>query len=310
MNTHARAVRFDSYGRHDALYLTDVPMPEPGPEEVVVQIRAASINPFDTLIRSGIVRDLFPVPFPSGQGSDLAGVVVAVGAEVEALAAGDEVLGWTPGPSAHATHVAVPANQLVAKPDHMSWEVAGSLQMVGSTAYAAIRAVAPEPGETVAVSAAAGGVGTVLVQMLVRQGVRVLGIASPTNTEWLVNHGVSPVPYGDGLRERLHAAAGQQGLDAFIDLYGPEYLDLALALGVPPDRIETTVSMERAAEIGAKTDGRHNATSHEVLVELVELVASGAVELPIAATYPLERVADAFAVLDRRHTRGKIVLIP
>lgn len=310
MNRTAQAVRFDQYGDRDALYVTDVPMPEPEPGEVVVEVRAAAINPFDAVLRSGVARHLFPLDFPSGQGSDLAGVVVAVGAEAGGLAVGDEVLGWTPAAGAHATHLAVPADRLVAKPPQVSWEVAGALHMVGATAYAAARAVAVQPRETVAVSAAAGGVGSFLVQMLTDRGVRVLGIASPANAEWLDEHGVIPVPYGDGLRERLEQAAGAGGIDAFIDLYGPEYLDLAVALGVKPDRIQTTVAMERAAEIGARTDGRHNATAREILVELVDLVASGAVEIPIAATYPLDRVADAFAELEQRHTRSKIVLVP
>lgn len=310
MNRTAQAVRFDQYGDRDALYVADVPMPEPGAGEVVVEVRAAGINPFDTMIRSGVIRDLFPVDFPSGQGGDLAGVVTAVGAEVEALAVGDEVLGWTPTAGAHATHLVVPAIHLVAKPPRVSWEAAGSLHMVGATAYASLSAVGPQPGETVAVSAAAGGVGSFLVQMLTGRDVRVLGIASPANAEWLDRHGVVPVPYGDGLRERLEQVAGAGGIDAFIDLYGPEYLDLAVDLGIKPDRIQTTVAMERAAEIGARTDGRHNATARDILVELVDLVASGAVEIPIAATYPLDRVTDAFAELEQRHTHGKIVLIP
>lgn len=310
MNRTAQAVRFDQYGERDVLYIADVPMPEPTPGEVVIEVRAAGINPFDTMIRSGVIRDLFPVTFPSAQGNDLAGVVTAVGAGVDGVAVGDEVLGWTPGGATQATHVAVPAAQLVAKPPQVSWEVAGSLHMAGATAYAALRAVAPQPGETVAVSAAAGGVGSFLVQLLTARGVRVLGIASWANSWWLQKHGIVPVPYGDGLRERLEHAAGAHGIDAFIDLYGPEYLDLAVELGVKPDRIQTTVAMQRAAEIGARTDGRHNATAREILVELVGLVASGAVEPPIAATYPLHRVADAFAELEQRHTRGKIVLIP
>lgn len=310
MKRTVQAVRIDQYGDRGVLRVTDVPMPEPGPSEVVVEVRAAAVNPFDTTLRSGVIRQLFPLDFPSGQGSDLAGVVVAVGAEVDGLAVGDEVLGWTPAGGAHATHLAVPADGLVAKPAQVSWEVAGSVHMVGATAYAAARAVAVQPGETVAVSAAAGGVGSFLVQMLTGRGVRVLGIASPANAEWLDKHGVIPVPYGDGLRERLEQAAGADGIDAFIDLYGPEYLDLAIALGIKPDRIQTTIAMERAAEIGARTDGRHNATAREILVELVDLIASGTVEIPIAATYPLDRVADAFAELEQGHTRGKIVLIP
>jgi NADPH2:quinone reductase len=310
MNRTAQAVCFDRYGDRDVLYVTDAPMPEPGPGEVVVEVRAAAVNPFDTMIRSGVIRDLFPVVFPSGQGSDLAGIVTAVGAGVDGPAVGDEVLGWTPSAGAQATHVALPAAPLVAKPPQVSWEVAGSLHMVGATAYASARAVAPQPGETVAVSAAAGGVGSFLVQLLTGRGVRMLGIASSANAEWLDKHGVIPVPYGDGLRERLEQAAGADGIDAFIDLHGPEYLDLAIELGIKPDRIQTTVAMERAAEIGARTDGRHNATAREILVELVGLVASGAIDIPIAATYPLDRVADAFAELEQRHTRGKIVLIP
>ena len=218
MTRTARAVRFDRYGDRDVLYVTDVPIPEPGLGEVVVEVRAAGLNPFDAMIRSGVIRDLFPVEFPSGQGSDLAGVVTAIGAGVDGPAVGDEVLGWTPGPATQATHVAVPAAQLVAKPPQVSWEVAGSLHMVGATAYASARAVAPQPGETVAVSAAAGGVGSFLVQLLTGQGVRVLGIASSANAAWLEKHGVIPVPYGDGLRERLEQAAGAGGVHDFIDL--------------------------------------------------------------------------------------------
>jgi NADPH:quinone reductase len=145
--------------------------------------------------------------------------------------------------------------------------------------------------------------------LLARRGVRVLGIASARNADWLSGHGAVPVTYGDSLRERLLAAAGPGGVDAFIDLFGPQYLDLAVALGVPPDRIETIVSIERARELGTKTDGSANASTPEILVALADLVATGAIEVPIAATYP-RGVTDAFAELERRHTRGKLVLIP
>ncbi|MGW0706332.1 NADP-dependent oxidoreductase [Streptomyces sp. NPDC002643] len=310
MSAYARAVRFDAYGEREVLYLADVPMPEPGPGEVVVKVRAAAVNPFDSLLRSGVVRDHFPLNFPAAQGMDLAGVVVAVGAGVSGRSVGDQVLGWSPDRSAHATHVAVPVARLLTLPSELSWEAAGSLHMVGSTAYASARAVEAKPGETVVVSAATGGVGSFLVQLLVHEGVRVLGIASPGNAGWLQRHGVVPVPYGDGLLDRLRQAAGPDGVDAFIDLHGPIYLDIALALGVAPHRVQTTAAMERAAQIGARADGRHNATDRAIQIELVDLVASGAVEIPIAATYPLDRVIDAYAELERGHTRGKIVLLP
>jgi len=308
----ARAVRFDRYGGRDALYVADIEMPSPEPGEVVVEVRAAGINPGEAGIREGAMHEMFPATFPSGEGSDLAGVVTAVGPGVTAFAVGDEVMGFSLRRSSHATHTAVPAGQLVRKPPELSWAVAGSLYVVGVTAYAAVRAVDPQPGETVAVSAAAGGVGSLVVQLLVRREAVVLGIAGPGNADWLRNHGVIPVSYGDdfeGLAERLRAKA-PDGIDAFIDLFGPQYVQLAVDLGVAPERIETIISFQKAAEVGAKTEGSMDASTPEVLAEMADLVTTGAIDFDIAATFPLDRVADAFEVLEKRHTHGKIVLLP
>jgi NADPH:quinone reductase len=305
----ARAVRFDRYGGRDVLYVTDIEMPVAGSGEVVVQVRAAGINPGEAAIRSGAMHDMFPATFPSGQGSDLAGVVTATGTGVTEFAVGDEVLGFSFQRSSHATHVVVPVDQLIRKPPELSWEAAGSLYVVGATAYAAVRAVAPQPGETVAVSAAAGGVGSLVVQLLVLRKARVLGIAGEGNAGWLRAHGVIPVRYGDGLAERLREAS-PDGIDAFIDLFGPDYVQLAVDLGVAPDRIDTIISFQKAGEVGAKTEGSTDASTPEVLTEMANLIASGAVDFDIAATFPLERVADAFEELERRHTHGKIVLLP
>ncbi len=305
----ARAVQFDHYGDRDVLYIAEVPIPTPAPGEVVVRVRAAGINPGEAAIRNGALDKAFPTTFPSGEGSDLAGVVHSVGDGVTAFAAGDEVLGWSWTRSSHADYAAVPAGQLIRKPAQLSWESAGSLHVVGVTAFAAVRAVNPQAGETVAVSAAAGGVGSVVVQLLRTRGAKVLGIASPDNHGWLSAHGAVPVAYGAGLAERLKTAA-PDGIDAFIDLFGPEYVQLAIDLGIAPHRIETIISWEKAAEVGAKTEGSSDATSTAVLSEMAELVASGQIEIPIAATYPLQEVQQAFAQLEDRHTHGKIVLIP
>jgi NADPH:quinone reductase-like Zn-dependent oxidoreductase len=305
----ARAVRFDHYGDRDVLYVAEIPMPSPQAGEVVVEVRAAGTNPGEAAIRSGALAERFPATFPSGEGSDLAGVVSEVGPDVEEFAVGDEVLGFSWNRSSQASYVAVPTSQLIAKPTGLRWEVAGALYVVACTAYAAVRAVNPRPGETVAVSAAAGGVGTVVVQLLGVRDARVLGIASEANAAWLTTHGAIFVPYGDGLAARL-AAAAPEGIDAFIDLFGPEYLDVAVELGIARDRIETITSFARAAELGTKADGSGSASTKEVLSEMAQLVASGVIEIPIAATYPLERVGEAYAQLEQRHTRGKIVLIP
>jgi NADPH:quinone reductase len=305
----ARAVRFDSYGGRDVLYVADIDMPAAAPAEVVVEVRAAGINPGEAAIRTGAMHDMFPATFPSGEGSDLAGVVTAVGPGVTEFSVGDEVLGFSFRRSSHATHTAVPVSQLIHKPPQLSWEVAGSLYVVGATAYAAVRAVAPQPGEVVAVSAAAGGVGSLVVQLLVLRKAVVLGIAGPGNVDWLRARGVTPISHGDGLPERLRAAA-PNGIDAFIDLFGPDYVQLAVDLGVAPERIDTIISYQKAVEVGAKTEGSIDASTPEVLTEIADLVARGAVDFDIAATYPLDRVADAFEELERRHTHGKIVLLP
>ncbi len=291
------------------LYIADVKIPVPQPEEVLVEVRAAGINPGETAIRSGALASRFPATFPSGEGSDLAGVVKAVASGFDDFEVGDEVLGWTWQRASHADYVAVPAAQLIPKPPQLTWAAAGSLYVVGATAWAAVRAIDPGDGEVVAVSAAAGGVGTLVVQLLRLRGARVLAIASKRNHDWLTAHGALPIGYGDGLAERLTAAA-PGGIDAFIDLYGPEYVQLAIDLSVAPERIDSIASFEKAQEVGAKTDGSISGTSTEVLANLAELIASSQIEIPIAATYALEDVRQAFAELEQRHTHGKIVLIP
>jgi NADPH:quinone reductase-like Zn-dependent oxidoreductase len=305
----ARAVRFDRYGGRDVLYVADIDMPVPGDGEVLVEVRAAGINPGEAAIRVGALHEMFPATFPSGEGSDLAGVVVDVGTGVTEFSAGDEVLGFSFRRSSHATNTVVPEDQLIHKPPQLSWEAAGSLYVAGCTAYAAVRAVAPRPGETVAVSAAAGGVGSIVVQLLAQRKVRVLGIASAGNADWLRAHDVIPVEYGDDLAARLQEAA-PDGVDAFIDLFGPDYVQLAVDLGVPPQRIDTIISFAKADEVGAKTEGSAEASTAAVLDEIANLVATGAIDVDIAASYPLDQVAEAFEQLEQRHTHGKIVLLP
>ncbi|HUZ24569.1 MAG TPA: NADP-dependent oxidoreductase [Streptosporangiaceae bacterium] len=305
----ARAVRFDHYGAIEVLYVADVEVPTPAAGEVIVEVLAAAINPGEASIRAGYLDSRWPATFPSGQGSDLAGIVREIGDGVTEFAVGDEVLGWSWQRSSQAQYVAVPVGQLIRKPAGLSWPVAGSMYVVGVTAYAAVRAVSAGAGDTVVVSAAVGGVGSVVVQLLRVRGASVIGIASPSHHAWLASLGVTPVAYGDGLADRVRAAA-PDGVDAFIDLFGPDYVRLAVELGVPRDRIETIIAYDAAAEYGAKAEGSSDASTTDVLAEMTELVASGRIEIPIAATYPLDEVRQAYTELEKRHTRGKIVLIP
>ena len=303
-----KAVRFDKYGDADVLRVVEVPRPAPGPGQVLVRVKAAGINPGEAKIRDGALEARWPTTFPSGEGSDLAGVVAETGPDVSGSAAGDEVIGFTHNRASHAEYVLVEAANLTAKPAGVSWEVAGALFVAGSTAYAAVRAVALTPGDTVVVSGAAGGVGSLAVQLARRAGITVVGIAGPANHDWLRSHGVVPVAYGDDVAERLKAVAGQ--VNAFIDTYGDGYVQLALDLGVPKDRIDTIVHLDGIARFGVKTDGNMAGGSAAVLAELAGLIAAGELEVPIAATFPLDRVTDAYRRLETGHIRGKIVLLP
>lgn len=304
-----RAVQFDEYGGLDVLTVREIELPELGKEDVLVAVKAAGVNPGEASIRKGLLHDKWPASFPSGQGSDLAGVVKEVGIDVEGFAPGDEVLGWSWDRSSQAEEVVVPAEQLISKPADLSWDAAGALHVVGVTAFAAVRAVDVAAGDTVVVSAAAGGVGTITVQLLKVRGANVVGLASEAHHDWLREKGVTPVAYGEGVMRRILEAT-PDGIDAFIDLFGPEYVELAVELDVPPAKIETIIAYEKAREVGAKSEGSSDATSPEILKEMAELVAAGKIEVPIAATYPLDEVREAFEQLEDRHTLGKIVLVP
>ncbi len=293
----------------DVLKVLDVPRPVPGTGQVLVKVMAAGINPGESSIRKGLLHDRWPATFPSGQGSDLAGIVEEVGPEVTRFAAGDEVLGFVETRSSHAELVVAESEDLVNRPPEVPWEVAGSLFVAGTTAYAAVRAVSPAPGETVVVSGAAGGVGSLAVQLAVDAGATVLGLASEEHHGWLRAHGVIPLVYREGVDGRIGDASGGH-VDAFIDTFGAGYVKMAVELGVSPQRIDTIVDWAAAQEYGAKTDGNAVAGNAPVLAELVAMIVAGRLEVPIARVYPLAEVRGAFRDLEERHTLGKIVLRP
>lgn len=304
-----RAVRFHHYGDIDVLQVEDVERPVPGPAQVLVNVKAAGINPGEATIRKGLLHQRWPATFPSGEGSDLAGIVTAVGEGVKAYTVGDEVIGFTHNRASHGEFVVVEESHLIHRPHNVSWEVAGSLFIAGTTAYAAIRAVSLQQGDTLAVSGAAGGVGSIVVQLAIREGAKVIGLASPTHHQWLSDHHVIPVAYGEGVEERLRTASDNH-LDAFIDTFGADYVKLALDLGVRPERINTIANFAAVEKYGVKAEGNAQAASAAVLADLIRLIERRELEIPIARVYPLSNVREAYRELEQRHTSGKIVLVP
>ncbi len=310
-----KAVQFDEYGSSEVLKVVEVERPEPGPGEVRVSVVASSVNPGEAKIRSGELHELFPATFPSGEGSDLAGRVERLGEGVTGVSLGDEVIGFSDTRSAHATDVVVPVENIVPKPNSVTWEEAATLYVAGTTAVAAVRAVEVEPGDVVVVAGATGGVGVFAVQLAKHAGATVLGTARADDADVLRSWGIVPVEYGDGVAERIRDAvaalpAGGEagGVDAFIDTVGAGNVELALELGVAPERIDTIADPGAAKTHGVKIDGNAAGGGARTLAELAALIVEGALTVPVDTIYPLERVAEAYDHLAERHVVGKVVL--
>jgi NADPH:quinone reductase-like Zn-dependent oxidoreductase len=298
------AVRVTAFGDSSVLRLEEMPERDPDPGEVLVAVRTAGINPGEIPVREG----RFGGEPPFGQGSDFAGDVIAVGEGVAQWRTGDEVIGFSDGRNAQASSVTIGADRIIRKPQDLSWDVAGSLYVAGTTAVAAIDAIAPQRGETIVVAGAAGGVGVLAAQLARRAGARVIGTASAANHAALGGLGIEPVVYGDGVADRIRALA-PEGVDAFIDTHGSGNVDLALDLGVPSRRIDTIADFA-ARRRGVKTDGMSAvAEPGRVLSDLARLLADGGLVLPIKARYAIDDVRTAYDALAERHGLGKIVLV-
>jgi NADPH:quinone reductase-like Zn-dependent oxidoreductase len=301
-------VRFAEYGDVDVLNVVEVPQPEPGAGQVLVQVKATGINPGEAKIREGLLHSRWPSAFPSGEGSDLAGIISATGPGVAGVNVGDEVIGFTDDRSSHAEYAVVEVKNLTPRPAGVPWEVAGSLYVAGCTAYATVRAVELAAGDTVVVAGATGGVGCLAVQLAKLADATVIGLASPANRQWLADHGVIPVNYGQDVTGRIKQEADR--IDAFIDTFGGDYVRVALDLGVQPARIDTIANFAAVDEYGVKGEGNAAGASATVLEELAALIAGGRLELPITETFPLTQVKAAYRRLAQGHVLGKIVLVP
>ncbi|NED97663.1 NADP-dependent oxidoreductase [Phytoactinopolyspora alkaliphila] len=300
-----RAVVFDEYGDAEVLRVVDADPPVPGPGKVRIRVRAAGLQPFDVKLRRGDTADWAPARFPQGGGSEAAGVVDALGDGVTRFAAGDEILGGTTGP-AHAEYALAKVDDLIVKPANMPWDEAGALSASGQTAHAALTALGVRAGETVLIHAAAGGVGSMAVQLVRAWGGVVVGTASERNHAYLRELGAVPVTYGDGLVQRVRQAA-PGGVDAVLDAVGTrEVLDASVELVPDRNRIGTIAGQEFAGDLGIRSLGLERSAGR--LAELVSLYDDGRLRVHVHATYPLEDAAAAHREVESGHVRGKIVL--
>lgn len=306
MTALARRLQHAAYGGPEVLELADVPLPEPGPGQVRVRIHAAGANALDSKKRRGLFAPGQEAPAePQTLGLEMAGVIDALGPGVTQWSTGRPVLGRTAQPDAVATHALADADNIVAKPDVLTFEQAAALPVATETAYRTLRELGVAAGQTLLVHAAAGGVGLMAVQLARALGATVIGTAGEANHPFLRDLGATPVTYGDGLAERIRAAA-PQGIDAVLDASGRGVLPLSVELTGNPDKVLTIADLD-AARHGVRFS-REMLPVPRVMDNVLPLVEDGRLHLPVEAVFPLEKAADAYRRLDDGHVRGKIVL--
>jgi NADPH:quinone reductase-like Zn-dependent oxidoreductase len=306
MNRTYKAVEYDDYGDVDVLHVTEYEMPTPGSDEILVEVVAAGLNHIENFIRKGDFVKRLPQTFPARQGSCFAGLVIKRGDAVKDLKVGDAVIGHAVGGGAHSTHLVAARSQVVKKPDNIPWEVAGGLYLAGTTAYATVESLHLDSTDCVVVSAAAGGVGSIECQLALAAGAKVIGTCSPPNHDYLRSIGVIPVTYGDGIVERIRAAAGRP-VTAFIDNFGGDNPKRAKELGVPKKALRTS-EQRLDTEIHFLAAGRDDPEPAQILSVLIKLLTEQKVRILISGFYPFEYIAQAFDDMAEMHSRGKVVV--
>jgi NADPH:quinone reductase-like Zn-dependent oxidoreductase len=303
----SRAVRQEGFGGTDVLDLVERTTPEPGPSQIRIRVLVAGLNPVDwQIVASAELASYFGVTPPTGFGNDFAGVIDAVGPGVTGWEVGERVFGGARA-AAVADHLVVAANdqRIHRTPDGVDDLTAGVLDIAGRTASAVADVLALEPTDTVLIGAAGGGVGSILSQLAARTGARVLGTGSPESTDHLRRLGVEPITYGPGLVDRVRAVA-PAGVTAAADLFGTQTAEAAIELGASPHRV-VTIEADNPPAGTRPVNG--SAARQPALRELLELVRSGQLRIPVQATYELPEFRKAVERQQSRHTRGKIAIV-
>ncbi|WP_410574087.1 NADP-dependent oxidoreductase [Amycolatopsis sp. cmx-4-61] len=296
-----RAITFSAYGGPEVLQLSDVPLPEPGPGQVRLAVRAAGVNPIDWKIRNGAMQQNFQVSFPHIPGLEVAGVVDAVGEGAD-FAVGDEVFGWSET-GAYAEYVL--AKAIAPKPASLSWADAAALPVAGETALRVLGLLGVREGETLLLLGASGTVGRFAAQVAVAQGVTVIGTGGSRSIEDLKSLGVVPVLYGDGWVQRVREAAPGP-VDAVFDAAGHGVLPGAVELRGTKDRI-VTIADAAAFELGI-TFSSGGEQSREVLTGIAGWVTDRGVGIAQGKSYPLAEAAAAQVESEGGHPGGKLTI--
>jgi len=296
-----KAVRFHSYGGPEVLKIEEIDIPEPGPGQVRIAVRAAGVNPIDWKLRAGYMHEMMPLSLPAGSGFDAAGVIDAIGDGVSGASVGDAVFGK--GHNTMAEYAVL--NEWAAKPDGLSFEEAAGFAVAVETAARIIDQVGVASGETLLVSGAAGGVGSAVIQLAKAAGIRTIGTASEPKHAYLRSLGATPTTYGPGLSERV-AALAPAGVQAALDIAGSGNIQELVAITGRPSRV-LSISDPSAAQHGAKTSFEPT-DSTKALARAAALFTAGSFTLPVEQAFPLDRIAAAHELSAQGHVTGRLVI--
>ncbi len=297
-----RALKFTQYGGPEVLTWGDAPVPHAGPREIRIAVRAASVNPRDWKLLSGMMSGGKPLAAPGYLGYDAAGVVDEVGAEVTGVSEGDEVFGC--GQNTHAQYAVL--NAWAGKPASVDWPVAAAAGLAGETSERGLRLLGVKAGETLFIDGGAGGVGAVAVQMAVARGARVIASASQAAQGYLRQIGALPVLYGEGVDGRVHDAAGGR-VDGVFDIAGKTPIEALVSLVSEPSQVVSIANFE-AEQAGARvTTADADGKPTEALAHIAELLAEKKVVIEVQ-TFPFDRAVEAYQMSRDGHVRGKLVL--
>ena len=298
------AAAINEFGPAENLTLHRLPVPATGDGEVLVRVEAAGVQLTDAAIRGGWTPPGAVIAFPQVLGNEFAGTIVAATGAVDGFRIGDAVAGFRML-GCYAEYVAVPADQVVAIPRNVDRRSAGAMSASGQTAHTALERLSAMPGETVLVHGAAGGVGTIAVQLARHRGLRVIGTGSTSNQDYIRSLGAVPVVYGDGERDRIRAAA-PDGVDLAFDAAGHGNLAIAAEFVADRARVGTIVEPGLASDLGCQWITSDRSASR--LSELLALCADGDLRVHVRAVHPLEDAAAAHRDVETGHGRGKVVL--
>jgi NADPH:quinone reductase-like Zn-dependent oxidoreductase len=299
-----RALQFTTYGGPEVLEWAEAPDPHPGPGQIRVAVRAASVNPLDWKIFSGAMAGGAPLDGTGYLGFDAAGVVDEVGEGVSGISVGDDVLGR--GQHTQAEYAVLDA--WAVKPSSVDWAVAAAAGVAGETGERGLRLLGVRSGDTVFVDGGAGGVGAVAVQMAVARGARVIASAGAANHDYLREIGATPVLYGDGVADRVRSAAGGP-VHAVFDVAGRTPVEELISLVPEPSQV-LSIANFAAGQAGARvTGGGEDSRPMEALAEVAELLADNQLVIKVQ-TFPFDRAAEAYRISQAGHVRGKLVLVP